>query len=705
MIFGSIFFLIFALHGVYSLSEWLYHRPIFIYNTFSNDLTDYPILILLNTQTLILQGKMRPDCGDIRITDSDKTTLLNYWIEPHTCNRPITKIWVKIPFIPRYHNKTIYLWYGNPNATSMSNGYLVFTFFEDFQNGTIGWTPVLLFGAGDGSSTSAVWVISPYGYAGGISLTDSGGIYAAAALVKNISISISDNFVSYCFDAYIMWNITPGRRLDYDNFAIIISATNGTDEKTVAYRYVVGGSPCGGYWTAFSGTCGNDDFFEGTNRCLEPNTWITIRKYLAYDFLYLCNFNVRNITQISINVGTYYATINGYIANIIIRKCGPEPYVTLGQEYAKVTISSVQLNPSSSSAVCPGTQTSSTVTVNLNNPNNQSTTVNFSCSAPSGITCSISPYSCTTSGSSCSTTLYVNSSPITPSGSYPVTVTASILESSASATATYTYNICPNIPISNQSGITVPIIGINALNITNQNVYVTISVNGSNQNIQSINVYYNNNNVYSNNNVNTNYYSFNLQLPYSNNGNITVCSTLTNGQSGCVTQIFSLNVVQTYIYYGIIQLQAKVQPININTTYGPIGNRLEFSIDQPEYILTLNITNVGNMTLNNIIINLQQFGNVLEILYNQIPIELLNNINIDQLQPNQSYILQFSVLPLYMGSSSLLLNFNINGQNIGNAQYNLIVKGPSNKSSLVVLESINYILMLLGIIGLIIFLI
>ncbi|MCG2869042.1 MAG: hypothetical protein L7H07_03155, partial [Candidatus Nanopusillus sp.] len=189
------------------------------------------------------------------------------------------------------------------------------------------------------------------------------------------------------------------------------------------------------------------------------------------------------------------------------------------------------------------------------------------------------------------------------------------------------------------------------------------------------------------------------------NGNITVCSTLTNGQSNCVTEIFNLNVTQTYIYEGIIKLQANIQPININTTYGPIGNNLEFSLDYPEYILTLNITNIGNTTLNNITINLQQLGNVPEILYNQIPIGVLNNINIDQLQPNQSYILQFSVLPLYIGSSSLLLNFNVNGQNIGTAQYNLIVNGPSNKSSLVVSENINYILILAGIIGSIIFLI
>ena len=103
--------------------------------------------------------------------------------------------------------------------------------------------------------------------------------------------------------------------------------------------------------------------------------------------------------------------------------------------------------------------------------------------------------------------------------------------------------------------------------------------------------------------------------------------------------------------------------------------------------------------------NILQFGNVPEILYNQIPIESLNNINISQLQPNQSYILQFNILPLYVGSSSLLLNFNLNGQNIGNAQYNLVVNRPSNKSSLIVSENINYILILAGIIGSIIFLI
>ncbi|MEM0243431.1 MAG: DUF2341 domain-containing protein [Candidatus Aenigmatarchaeota archaeon] len=77
-------------------------------------------------------GKMRSDCGDIRFTDSDGTTLLNYWIESG-CNTNNTRIWIKVPNIPANSNKIIYLYYGNPSATSMSNGDLVFEFFDDFD--------------------------------------------------------------------------------------------------------------------------------------------------------------------------------------------------------------------------------------------------------------------------------------------------------------------------------------------------------------------------------------------------------------------------------------------------------------------------------------------------------------------------------------------------------------------------------------------
>ncbi len=121
----------------YRIAPWLsgfnYRRPIIIDNTLnSKKLTDYQINISLDTLSLIAEGKMRSDCGDIRFTDKDGITLLNYWIESG-CNTTNTKIWIKISQIPPSSKTTIYLYYGNPNATSRSNGDSVFVFFDDFD--------------------------------------------------------------------------------------------------------------------------------------------------------------------------------------------------------------------------------------------------------------------------------------------------------------------------------------------------------------------------------------------------------------------------------------------------------------------------------------------------------------------------------------------------------------------------------------------
>jgi hypothetical protein len=111
-------------------TSYYYRRPITITNTTSS-LTDYQVLVTLDTQSLISAGKMRSDCGDIRFTDTDGVTYLNYWLESG-CNTASTKIWVKVPSIPASSSKTIYIYYGNPSATSLSNGDATFILFDDF---------------------------------------------------------------------------------------------------------------------------------------------------------------------------------------------------------------------------------------------------------------------------------------------------------------------------------------------------------------------------------------------------------------------------------------------------------------------------------------------------------------------------------------------------------------------------------------------
>jgi len=136
----------------FSLSQWRYRKAITINNTSnSNNLTDYQVSITLDTQSLISAGKMRSDGGDIRF--ADWLTLLNYWVQSGI-NTTSTNIWVKVPSIPANSSKTIYVYYGNPNATSLSNGDNTFDFFDDFEDGVI---------------NSSKWVIA-YG-----SITESGG--------------------------------------------------------------------------------------------------------------------------------------------------------------------------------------------------------------------------------------------------------------------------------------------------------------------------------------------------------------------------------------------------------------------------------------------------------------------------------------------------------------------------------------------------
>jgi hypothetical protein len=110
-----------------------YRKPITISNP-GVTLTNYTVLVTVDTQSLISAGKMRSDCGDIRFGDAETGAIYGYpyWIEEGTCNTANTRIWVKLTTIPA-GSKTIYIFYGNPTATSISDGNKVFLFFDDFS--------------------------------------------------------------------------------------------------------------------------------------------------------------------------------------------------------------------------------------------------------------------------------------------------------------------------------------------------------------------------------------------------------------------------------------------------------------------------------------------------------------------------------------------------------------------------------------------
>ncbi|MGC9060167.1 MAG: DUF2341 domain-containing protein, partial [Thermoplasmata archaeon] len=122
---------------------WPYMRRIVINNTAnSNTLTNYTVNLTLDTASLIMAGKMRSDCGDIRFTDANGIEI-PYWIESGI-NTANTKIWVKVPSIAGGGRTSIFLYYGNLSAQSKSNGTATFLFFDDFESGNLNnWQAVI----------------------------------------------------------------------------------------------------------------------------------------------------------------------------------------------------------------------------------------------------------------------------------------------------------------------------------------------------------------------------------------------------------------------------------------------------------------------------------------------------------------------------------------------------------------------------------
>jgi len=138
-------------------SSWQYRKPINVTNGGSSALTDYQILIVVDTASLVSAGKMRSDAGDLRFRTPDGENL-PYWIESGA-NTASTKVWVKVPTVSASGTATIYMYYGNPDATSTASGDAVFEFFDDFNDGV--WTDKWQAMSGTPSESGGVMTLTP----------------------------------------------------------------------------------------------------------------------------------------------------------------------------------------------------------------------------------------------------------------------------------------------------------------------------------------------------------------------------------------------------------------------------------------------------------------------------------------------------------------------------------------------------------------
>ena len=120
---------------------WYYRVPITVTNN-GTAVSNYQLKMTVNyvTGDSWKPTKMNSDFSDLIFIDSTGTNAIPYWVESYTASTSAV-VWVKIPSIAATGtNTTIYMYYGNPAATTASSGSSTFAFFDDFDNGTSQWT-------------------------------------------------------------------------------------------------------------------------------------------------------------------------------------------------------------------------------------------------------------------------------------------------------------------------------------------------------------------------------------------------------------------------------------------------------------------------------------------------------------------------------------------------------------------------------------
>ena len=233
---------------IYGAFSCMYRVPITIANNLTSDLTNYQINLYLNLSSQVSAGKIRSDLGDLRFNDSSGNGL-SYWIEDTTASA--AKIWVKVPSIPASPSTTtIYMYYGNPSATTTSNGESTFLFFDDFSGSSLDSTKWILnrwTGMGSYSATVANGYVEIYS-----------GAYTAAGIVAQTG-------VSFPFAVEGRYRLVAGM----ENWHAITQSSSGSDTDWVRVGY---STPYFFYQKRTSDTDLTYEYFSRT----APTSWTRI---------------------------------------------------------------------------------------------------------------------------------------------------------------------------------------------------------------------------------------------------------------------------------------------------------------------------------------------------------------------------------------------------------------------------------------------
>lgn len=126
-------------------SGFNYQKQMTINNSTVNDLYDYQMKLIVHKgsgadsgDNVYLNNNALNWPNDIRFTNSNDSPL-SYWIE--SLGSDTATVWIEFDYIPDSGSADFYMYYGNSEMSSESDGENTFLIFSDFQTATLeGWT-------------------------------------------------------------------------------------------------------------------------------------------------------------------------------------------------------------------------------------------------------------------------------------------------------------------------------------------------------------------------------------------------------------------------------------------------------------------------------------------------------------------------------------------------------------------------------------
>jgi hypothetical protein len=168
-------------------SSWTKRQPLTVTNNTATELTDYQIQIDVE-----YDSDMQSDFDDLRFISSSDVEL-SYWIESKT-DEVSAVVWVKVDSIPASDSTVVYMYYGNPSASSTSNGDNTFIFFDDFDGLAIDETKWTI-------TNATGWSVSGGELKG---TNTSGRLTSVSTYSEGITLEISHRYVTRPSGGYMV---------------------------------------------------------------------------------------------------------------------------------------------------------------------------------------------------------------------------------------------------------------------------------------------------------------------------------------------------------------------------------------------------------------------------------------------------------------------------------------------------------------------